>query len=54
MAGMEVCESCGRKDRSVRKRVCAFSKLVHDIENEEQICDPCEGEHKAAAALATK
>jgi len=48
--GMEpdylACARCGKRDATVRRRICAFSQQVYGEEIEETICDECEDTHR--------
>lgn len=39
------CRSCGKKDKTVKKRICGYSKEINGTEVWEVICDACEHEH---------
>jgi hypothetical protein len=46
-AELLTCGRCGKRDATVRKRICGYAQEVCGEEVEETICDACELEHKA-------
>jgi len=39
------CKECGKKDKTVKRRLCGYSRELYNEDVIEVICDDCEYEH---------